>query len=216
VVEPTTSNESVGPPPMFGRWVALRPIVPDDYRMLYEISIAADVSYRWRFHGAIPPYETFVQGIHAGIHAQFAVIAAEGGNQALGHVVCYRADLRNGTAYIAVVLTPRIQQTGAGIEAVSLFVNYLFATWNFRKLYLEAVEFTYRAYKSGEGRVFNVEGCLKDFHYYQRRFWDLYILTIDRQAAEPFLARFIPHSGSREAKLNGVPASPRVERATSP
>ena len=79
--------------------------------------------------------------------------------------------------------------TGIGMEASFLFVNYLFTNWNFRKIYVEAPSFVLEYYKSALGRVFVEEGRLREHEYFGGRYWDKLICAIWRHDWDELQAR---------------------------
>jgi RimJ/RimL family protein N-acetyltransferase len=130
--------------------------------------------------------------MYSGVLIQF-VIAVPDHDEPQGLAVAYRADLHNRTAYLAVVVKPERIHTGMGMEAMILFVNYLLTTWDFRKLYIEAIEYNYRSFATlGESGLFTVEGRLKDDHYYAGRYWDQLFLAVYRDDAARFLTSHLP------------------------
>ena len=61
----------------------------------------------------------------------------------MGHVVAYGADLNAGVVYVGGVMEPAAVGTGFAIEAFEVFLDYLFATYSIRKIYLEVPEFNF-------------------------------------------------------------------------
>jgi RimJ/RimL family protein N-acetyltransferase len=99
-------------------------------------------------------------------------------DQPVGQVVAYSAAPGMRHAHIGAVFDPRHTGTGAPAQAVGLFVRYLFHTFGMTKLYLEVPGFNWPQLRSGEGRLFRVEGVLRDHDYYAGRCWDSYLLAI--------------------------------------
>ncbi len=165
---------------MAGGRVWLRPIMPMDHQRLYMLQTSEETGFRWRYGGVVPPFEVFVREIHSGVHAQFVVSTLRKAD-VLGLVVAYQANPRSGTVYAGVVMAPELVGSGIGIEAVGLFINYLFSTWSFRKVYFEALEFTYETIADAVPDLIEVEGVLKEHHFYQGRYFDQYILSISRE-----------------------------------
>lgn len=166
--------------PMTGRRVRLRPVFAEDYDYLYALVTAEEVAHRWRFRGVTPSPESFPQLLWHQVLAQF-VIERNANRQRLGLVSAFDADTRNGFCHIAMLLAPDLRGTGWALEAGALFVNYLFTTWNFRKLYGEVLEFNYDDFASGAGRWFRVEGRLGVHEYHDGRYWDLLLLALYRE-----------------------------------
>ncbi len=167
-------------PPLTGRRVRLRAIFPSDYDYLYALATSEEMGYRWRFRGTSPSPEAFPQGLWHQVLVQFIIERIENG-QRLGLVAAFDANERNGWCHIAMVLDPNVAGTGWALEAGSLFVNYLFMLFNFRKLYGEVPDFNYRDLMSGRNRFFREEGCLKDHEYHAGRYWDLHLVAVFRE-----------------------------------
>lgn len=171
-----------GPVDLSGGSVLLAPLRQDDHQFLYWLATANEIGYRWRFRGVIPGFETFLQQLHANVFAQFVVRDRAEGDR-IGHVIAYAADLRNGHAFIANVTTPERVGSRVGADAQTVFVQYLFDLWPFRKLYVEVPEFTYLALASWIGDdILIVEGQLSSHTFYKGEYWDQYILAITREA----------------------------------
>jgi [ribosomal protein S5]-alanine N-acetyltransferase len=173
--------------------VQLRAVTPEAYRSLYEIALEEQVNFRWRYGGAVPHFEQFVQGIHNGVLAQF-LVSAPRTNKTIGLVSSYNADLRNGTAYAAVVMTTGHHRTGIGVEAMTLFLSYLLSTWPLRKVYYEAAEYNIDQYRSGLHKLFEIEGRLQNHLYLDGRYWDSYILASTRDQALDWVGNHLPRS----------------------
>jgi RimJ/RimL family protein N-acetyltransferase len=182
------------PPGLVGRSTRLRPITPNDYEALYALAISDQVNYRWRFRGGIPNFEVFVQTLHADVLAQF-VITRLTDPSPLGLTVTYTADMHNGTTFMAAVTDPALHRTGMGIEAMALFVRYILTTWNFRKIYLEVIEYNLPQFASVLERGATVEGTLKAHAYYDGGFWDQWILALYREPGLALAERILRQPG---------------------
>jgi len=160
--------------------IRLRPLSPADHRPLYDLVLSDEINYLWRFRGATPSFNQFVESLQPGVLCQFAICPA-GKDDLLGIVVGYNADLRNRFCYAAICLTSDLTKSGVGVEAFILFINYLFHCWEFRKIYIESSEINYRFFESGEALgVFSVEGRFLEHMYMAGRFWDQYVLAVSR------------------------------------
>lgn len=169
------------PPPAGGARLAkysLLPVANDQLPALYRLAVDNEVGYRWRFRGAVPTYEQFVESFWAGTLVQF--VAVEGANL-LGHVVAYNYDPVQGFVYAGMISTPTYVGTGRPIEVLADFYGYLFKTWPIRKIYMEVPAFNYAQFASGAGRQYDVEGVLKDHDYYDGEYWDHYLLAVYRR-----------------------------------
>jgi RimJ/RimL family protein N-acetyltransferase len=193
-------------PNFVGRRTRLRPVTGQDLPFLYTLETHGDILPRWRFAGSpIPPPEVFAAKLWEGVLAQFVIERLSPGNP-IGHVCAYNPRLIHGTAHLAVVITPELQGRGWALEGAGLFVDFLFRNFPLRKLYAETVEYNYGAsFSRGLGRFFSEEGRLREHSYYDGRYWDTLILTIDRDTwistARPFFDRIARFKAEREGRI---------------
>jgi len=176
---------------LVGRRVVLRLVDPSDYPWLRALMGDPAVLVRFRDRGVTVRPEQFVDQLWAGVVAQFVVCRTDG--QPLGLVAAFAADHRNRHAHVAVLFDPAAT-SGAGwrLEAVALFVGYLFDVFGFAKLYGEIVEFNWAAWQSGAGRFFEVEGCLRGHEYHAGRWWDTYVVAVYPEAFAAQRRRLLP------------------------
>jgi RimJ/RimL family protein N-acetyltransferase/aryl carrier-like protein len=155
----------------------LTPVEPDDIGFLYMLATAPETGFRWRYRGAPPPFERFAEELWGQVLVQYVARRAED-HQPVGHVVAYAATQGLRHAHLGAVFHPPYAGSGLAAQAVSLFVNYLFHTFPLRKLYLEIPGFNWPQMQSGAGRLFHVEGILRDHDYYAGQTWDSYLCAI--------------------------------------
>jgi RimJ/RimL family protein N-acetyltransferase len=168
------------PPSLEGITVRLRPVFPPDTALIYDLSMAPESAFRWRYRGEVVPLDAFVRDLWKDVLVQLIVESRRNG-EPIGIVGAYSPDMRNGTVHLGVALKPTHTGHGAGIEAGGLFVNYLFKTWNFRKIYGYTPAWNIAQFANGGGRTFREEGRLVEHEYYDGRFWDLYIMALHRR-----------------------------------
>ncbi len=178
-VDLPTLPESHSPlqPVLSSHAVRLTPIVQSDLDFLYELTIQPQTGFRWRYRGTPPSPEQFAADLWTHVLVQF-VARRVGGNQPVGQVVAYGADQTMRHAYVGAVFQPSFAGTGLAAQAVAVFVRYLFHSFPFRKLYLEIPGFNWSELRSGQDRIFSVEGVLRDHYYYAGREWDKYLCAI--------------------------------------
>lgn len=170
--------------PMATRHIRMRPVRPNDLPLLYEMFVREEVLWRWRFNGVVPTFESFVRSFTTGLLVQFVVEPNRSESAPpvpLGLVSSYNMDLRGLTTFVAVVTDARKHRSGLGMEAMGLFLNYLFSCWPFRKIYFETVAFNFEQFRSGLEEVFVEEGRLRDHYFLAGRYWDQYICAINRE-----------------------------------
>ncbi len=179
-----TGDDPLLPPRLAGQFFRLMPVSPQAMPFLYNLSVAPDIGFRWRYRGSVPPYQKFEQERWHGMLAQFVVESIQT-NQPAGHVICYNADLGLGHAYVGAAMAGQYLGSGIAVEPVQLFVNYLFDVWPLRKIYLELPEFNYQQFSSAASRALHIEGRLRDHDYYRGRRWDRLILAAYRPSEVP-------------------------------
>jgi RimJ/RimL family protein N-acetyltransferase len=208
---PVTPSPSLRADVLAGRWFTLTPIHPAHHRALYELAFRGQNSFRWRYRGAMPTFSAFEQSLYAGVLCQFVVCPVDEPQRVVGLVVAYNSSPQDDTCYLAAVMDDRVR-TG-GVEAVALFVRYLFRHWPLRKVYLESVAFNVPQFVSAVRRgLFIEEGRLRHHHYFDGRHWDLFIYALYRDDAEGFATHLgVPF----DAGDAGARATPRP-RPNSP
>lgn len=166
-----------------GRRVFLRPPVPRDYEALYELEVSGWSSNRWRYAGQVPSFESYVQQLWSGVHAQYLVLTrAENTPRAL--VAAYSPDVAHGHVYLAVNKFSESDHTGDAMHGAVLLIDHLFQTTSFRKIYLETASYNVDTFGEGLSRHLSLEGTFIDHLFHDGRYWDLltYSLTRERWA----------------------------------
>jgi len=169
--------------------VLLRPVSPSDMDWLYALETHPEIISRFRLLGRTPSPIEYQQLLWANVLCQFMVVERTSRLNA-GLVFVYNADPFNGHASIALVAHPSFHDTAIVTEGATLLIDYVFRTWNFRKLYGDSFEFSYERF--GDARpdridstgLWTVEGAYRDFYYSDGRYWDKYIVSIERSAWE--------------------------------
>jgi len=172
-----------------GRRFSLVPLTPEYYRALYQLSVTDQNSFRWRYHGAVPPLDAFERSLYSGVLCQFVIVPTARPQQLLGLVAAYNANLQSDYCFLAAVSHPG---AGAGIlEAVALFLRYLVRHWALRKIYLEVPEYNLSQYYSAvTAGLLKEEGRLTGHQYFLDHYWDLITYAIYRNDLLRFGERF--------------------------
>lgn len=175
-----TASSNHSSPLMNTRRIRLRVITERDRGFLYELMTSPQSGGRVRFAGATPSPEKIASSLWDSVLAQF-VIEGVSSQKPLGLVAITSPNFRDGFAYISALGPPQTQGLGLIAEGVLLGFHYAFTTWPFRKVYMEATEESYSAFKSGLGRFFVEEGRLKEHAFWNGHFMDVLILAVYRQ-----------------------------------
>ncbi|GGQ84789.1 GNAT family N-acetyltransferase [Couchioplanes azureus] len=183
-VRPHSSEDPLAPvlsDPTF----RLTPVEPDDIGFLFALATRPETCFRWRYRGAPPSLERFAGDLWKQVLVQYVARRAVDG-EPVGHVISYGADPSMRYAYLGAAFQPRYVGTGLAANAVAVFARHLFHTFPLHKIYMEIPGFNWPQVRSGEGRLFQVEGVLRGHDYYAGRHWDQYVCAIypDRPGAE--------------------------------
>ncbi len=181
-----SDNPSAGEHPkrnsvlMSTRRIRLRVITEQDSFFLYELMTSPHSGGRVRFAGATPSPEKIASSLWDSVLAQF-IVEGISTQKAFGLVAITSPNFRDGFAYMSALGPSETQGLGLIAEGVLLAFHYAFTTWPFRKIYMEATEESYEAFKSGLGRFFVEEGRLKEHVFWNGRYVDLLILAVYRE-----------------------------------
>lgn len=179
VVPPSRPAVSPLAPVLGNSAFRLTPVSQDDIGFLYHLAVAPETGFRWRYRGAAPPLDLFVKELWAQVLVQYVVRRA-GDGMPVGHVVAYSPDASVRHAYLGAAFAPGTAGCGLAAQAVEVFVRSLFHTFPLHKLYLEVPGFNWPQLASGAGRLFEVEGVLREHDFYAGRSWDKYLCAIYR------------------------------------
>jgi RimJ/RimL family protein N-acetyltransferase len=196
----TERGRNLRAPSRTGRWVSLVPVTNRFVEFLYQLAINEENGFRWLLVGAVPPPDVFQQNLWKGVLAQFVVLERRS-SAPIGVVVAYNPELHHGFAYLGADFLPAVEGTGLGIEAVDIFIEYVFGTYNLRKLYLEVPEYNVPFMSNLAGGVFKEEGRLRQHTFYQGTYWDRHLLALYR---DDFDSVPRTHLGRRQRRLTGV------------
>jgi RimJ/RimL family protein N-acetyltransferase len=177
---PAPPAASMGAPRLAGRTVRLRPVDGGDYDFLFRLHTEGEHLVRYRLRGRVPSPEAFVRYLWDQVLAQFIVETPDG--RPIGIVSSYEPDFRNRYVYIAACSASEVEATGLVLEGVAMLVSYLFETFDFRKVYAESLETNFARIALGDGRIFEVEGRLKQHEYVHGRYEDFVLLAVFRDA----------------------------------
>ena len=164
--------------PLVGPNVRLVPVGQGDEPYLFRLMATGEHLVSYRLRGRTPSPENFHQFLWEQVLAQFLVTNHEG--RTIGLVTCFEPNFRHGHASLAAVADPAFKDSGLVLEGMTLFISYLFAEFDLRKLYAESLESNFAQFQTGANRIFEVEGRLREHEYIHGRYQDFVILAIWR------------------------------------
>lgn len=186
-------------PQLHSRRVRLKTVELSDYDYLWRVINGAESTVRWRFRGATPSPESFRELLWQGVLAQFMIQGLESG-EPVGLISAFDAQFANGIVHLSIIVDEPARSRGWPLEAVPLFVEYLFVNWPFRKVYVESIEFNALTFLRGSRRLFDEEARLIGHDYFRGRYWDVVIMSLERARWSELRERYLP--------LLGLPLEP--------
>lgn len=181
----------------------MAPPARSDVPFLYALATAPETAHRWRLRGHIPSIEQFEPEIWRNVLTQF-VVRPSGSSTPVGLVVCYNADMGDGFAYVGAAFVPGLISTGFPMNAVARFIQHLFGTWSFRKLYFEVAEYNFDSLRSGAGELFEVEAKFSAHDFSGGRYWDKYVLAVTRERAARHTPALLGGTGAPATPSRGA------------
>lgn len=154
--EPYTGLGTWIPIPMQARFVRLRPMTPADSDLHHEIAASARTGIHSPFRGSTPTDQQVAVAV-TDAFVEFVVEVSKSG-RAIGIVQAYDYDRLDRTAWLGVLTVARYLRSGMGMEAIGIFLNYLFAVWNMRQVYISSVDFSFATTSRVLGRYFQPVG----------------------------------------------------------
>lgn len=117
---------------LIGRWVLLRPLVPEDYPRLYLAEAQPESAPHMRSRGRTVAPEEYSQTLWTDVLAQYSIVRKD--NLALaGLATAYAPDFRNQVCHIAGLVVPKFRMSAWPLEGFRLFIDYVFRTFPFPK-----------------------------------------------------------------------------------
>jgi RimJ/RimL family protein N-acetyltransferase len=167
------------------RHVRIRTITERDSAFIYQLMISDRSGGRVRFGGATPSPQQVSASLWESVLAQFLVEGISSGRP-LGLTAITTPNFRDGFAYFSALGSDESQGHGMLVEGVFLTLEYAFATWPFRKIYMEATEESFQTFYSGLDRFFTEEGRLKQHTFWNGRYMDMAIFAVYRDNWDRF------------------------------
>lgn len=174
-------------PTLVGRHTLQRPLLPGDDAFVEALMVSTQRRTSLRSFGA--------SSVTRAVLLEHVVIALKSAAR-IGVISVHDADLREGTAFLELAFEPRVRGQGWPLEAVVLFIDHVFRTWQLRKLYAEVIGDVSDKIGSGVGRFFVEEGRFVAHEHVDGKLCDLRVLSFFREhwdaVAPRLLARIRP------------------------
>lgn len=120
-----------------GRTIILRPLLPTDFDVLYQI---LGRTFTYRNLGRTIRLDQFADFIQDGAYTLMTISYIDKPEGCLGIIDLRDADLANGIAYMSILVDTDNAPDTAGGEAIVLFLRHVFATTPMRKIYAQSTQ----------------------------------------------------------------------------
>ena len=99
----------------------------------------------------------------------------------IGFIYAYSFDRQNNFIYFSIFIEEKYNNNINLATSGIIFFNYLFKFYPIRKIYCSFFDYNVVNKKILNNAGFNFEGKLKEHHYYNRKYHDLYIYSLFRE-----------------------------------
>jgi len=124
--------------------------------------------------------DSFFRNLRTQIHDFFMIQVNENsGKNLAGMIYTYNCDLTDRLTYLCLYLSEKYRNWGLGLEASVIMCDYLFTTYNLRKIFTEIYSFNLLSINSCLKNGFEEVAILPDYRYYSGKYHDLHILCLD-------------------------------------
>lgn len=162
-----------------GRWCEARPLDGADLPAVHRLLSADELSSKLRFRSQTPPLQEFAENAWNDVLTQWVILDRR--HRLVGLCAVTGPDFIDGVAWMSVgrdMTRFDMAASLAVVEGSCAVIDYAFRHWPLRQLYMEAPESSFRSFRSGEGRFFEVEGVLKARKFVNGSYEDIRILTM--------------------------------------
>lgn len=158
----------------------LVPMTAADEPAALRLHTEGEALTHYRLRGQTVGADAFHRFVWDRVLVQHLVVR---GSDVIGMVTAFEADHRNRHAHVAAIAAEPHRATGLVPWALLQFVDQLFSTFDFRKLYAEVLEPNLATFRSGVDHRFAVEGRLRGHEYLDGSHVDLLVLATTPAAA---------------------------------
>jgi hypothetical protein len=179
-----------------GRLVKLRAAKESDRPWLAAFASDPEMSSRWRLGGRVPIGSSAFPKLEEGLLVLF-VAERRRDSLPVGIVQAFQPDFINRVVHIGIAVDTELAGPGVSGEALMLLIDYVFAQWQFRKIYFTTPSDILGKVR-GARRWVQTEGVLKDREFRRGALVDLHIQAIWREHWEQLKTRMSVWPTERE------------------
>jgi RimJ/RimL family protein N-acetyltransferase len=162
-------------PTLSGKHVRLRPVQEQDAQILYTWASDPLEMYLWRGRRELLSFHAFCEELQTNIQNDLVHLIVEGlqSQRAIGWVYAYHYSVWEQRCFSAIYVTAGGRHFGAAAEAGMLFLDYLFSYFPIRKIAADVYAFNAASLQVIKNAGFQVEGVLRQEHYFGGTFHDI-------------------------------------------
>ncbi len=161
--------------------VRLVPLLEQDHDELAALEQQPRHLATYRQRGRVVSPAAFSERLWSNTLCQMAVRRPLPDGRLLGVVAAYDGNMRNGSAWIAVAISPDRTGTSDAGEALALFLEFVFNNWPVRVLYAQLPSYNESCFSSGLDRYFTKVGCLAKHELLMGELWDHSLVAVTAQ-----------------------------------
>lgn len=164
-----------------GDKIYLRALEPSDLDFVFELE--NDEQF-WEMSNTQTPYSRFIlkqylDNAHKDIYEvkQLRLVISTLNDETVGLIDLFNCDFKNRKAGVGIIISHQDnRKKGYGKQALQLLTNYAFKQLNLHQIYCNISEHNENSLKLFKNEGFEVIGLKKDWHLYQGKFVNEYIL----------------------------------------
>ena len=168
-------------PSLVGKKIYLRPTIADDYREIQKWRLASDIQliscHYFRTKSPEEMIEKYRQKEKSEDEGNF-IITAKDDHRLVGQINFFHLNMLNRSAELGYIIAPDEREQGYAKEGLKLIIRYLFNEINLNKVYAQTASFNKASVKLLESLDFQLDGTLRQHHYYQGNFHDDLIYSL--------------------------------------
>jgi RimJ/RimL family protein N-acetyltransferase len=177
---------------IYGKYVTLRAIEPEDLPWLQQWSNDPEIQYMlggWHFPSSSLVMEKWLNNLQSDhLNQRFAIVSKQG--ELIGTTNLVNINWKDRNAFTGIVLSPEARGKGYGTDTVLAIMRYAFEELAFERLDTTIIEYnepSYRMYT--KSCSWKEEGRKKNYYWRKNRFWDQIIVGINRDDYFAFMEK---------------------------
>ena len=168
-------------PALIGKHVYLRPTEAEDIKIIQQWRLATDPQtiscHPTKVASPDEVYERFRKKEPRPDEANFAIAAVDD-HRTVGQLNYFHLNRLNRSAEIGFLIAPAERRHGFATEAMRLMIDYLLVDMNLNKVYAQTGSFNKASIRLLEGLDFQLDGTLRQHHYYRGDLYDDLIYSL--------------------------------------